>query len=49
MTTLRIRGGRIYDPINGVDGEQRDIGVREGRIVALDPREPVTQEIDARG
>jgi formylmethanofuran dehydrogenase subunit A len=49
MTTLRIRGGRVYDPINGVDGEQRDIGVRDGRIVALDPREPVAQEIDARG
>ena len=49
MSSLRIRGGRVYDPINGVDGALRDIGVRDGRIVALDPREPVTQEIDASG
>ena len=49
MTSLRIRGGRVYDPINGVDGALRDIGVRDGRIVALDPREAVTQEIDAAG
>jgi len=47
--TIRIRGGKVYDPIHGVDGEVRDIGVRGGRIVALDPREPVTQEIDASG
>ena len=49
MSSLRIRGGRVYDPINGVDGVLRDIGVRDGRIDALDPREPVTQEIDASG
>jgi formylmethanofuran dehydrogenase subunit A len=47
--TLRIRGGRVFDPANGIDGEVRDIGVRDGRIVALDPREPVAQEIDASG
>ncbi len=47
--TLRIRGGRVFDPANGVDGEVRDVGVRDGRIVALDPREPVAQEIDASG
>ena len=49
MTTLRIRGGRVIDPIHGVDGELRDIGIRDGHIVALDPREAVTQEIDAGG
>ena len=49
MTTLRIRGGRVVDPVNGVDGEVRDVCVRDGRIVALDPREAVTHEIDAAG
>ncbi len=49
MTTLRIRGGRVVDPINGIDGEVRDVCVRNGRIVSLDPREQVTQEIDAGG
>jgi len=49
MTSLRLRGGRVFDPVNRVDGDRRDIGVRDGRIVALDPREPVDQAIDAAG
>lgn len=34
MTQLRIAGGTVYDPINGIDGEVRDICVEDGRIVA---------------
>jgi formylmethanofuran dehydrogenase subunit A len=49
VTTLRVRGGRIVDPANGVDAERGDITVRDGRIVALDAREKVDEEIDARG
>lgn len=49
MTTLRIRGGRVIDPTHGVDGELRDVGVRDGRIAHLAPGEPVSQEIDASG
>ena len=30
---LRIKGGRVFDPANGVDGETRDICVAGGRIV----------------
>ena len=30
----RLTGGTIYDPANGVDGEVRDLYVRDGRIVA---------------
>ena len=29
-----LRGGRIHDPANGVDGAVRDLHVRQGRIVA---------------
>ena len=29
-----LRGGRIHDPANGVDGAVRDLHVRNGRIVA---------------
>lgn len=46
--TVRIRGGRVVDPVNGIDGIA-DLGVRDGRIVALAPHEPVGQEIDATG
>jgi formylmethanofuran dehydrogenase subunit A len=30
---LRIRGGRVYDPAHGVDGEVRDVCIDDGRIV----------------
>ena len=37
----RLKGGRIVDPMNGIDGEVRDLYIRGGRIVAApaDPRE----------
>jgi formylmethanofuran dehydrogenase subunit A len=31
---LRITGGKVYDPANGVHGEVRDVCVSDGRIVA---------------
>ncbi|HUL03501.1 MAG TPA: formylmethanofuran dehydrogenase subunit A [Gemmatimonadales bacterium] len=31
---LRIVGGAVYDPANGVDGEVRDVCIEGGRIVA---------------
>ncbi len=49
MSTLRLRGGRVIDPVHGVNGDTRDVTVRDGRIVALDPLAPVDQDIDARG
>jgi formylmethanofuran dehydrogenase subunit A len=44
---LRIVNGRVYDPLNDIDGEVRDICVRDGRIVADVP--PEVRRIDARG
>jgi formylmethanofuran dehydrogenase subunit A len=31
---LRITGGKVYDPANGVNGEVRDVCIADGRIVA---------------
>ena len=31
---LRIAGGRVYDPANGVDGAVQDVCIDGGRIVA---------------
>ena len=31
---LRITGGKVYDPANGVHGEVRDVCIADGRIVA---------------
>ncbi len=47
MTQLRITGGAIHDPANGVDGDVRDICIDGGRIVASLPGDaPV---LDATG
>ena len=43
---LRIINGEVYDPINGINGEVRDICVQDGRIVADAPGAPT---IDAAG
>lgn len=49
MTTRRLRGGRVFDPVNAIDGEVRDVVMRDGRIVAIDPRDAVDEEVDASG
>ena len=45
--TLRITGGRVYDPANGVAGEVRDVCLRDGKVVADLPADAA--RIDARG
>jgi formylmethanofuran dehydrogenase subunit A len=47
MSQIRIAGGTVYDPANGIDGEVRDVCIDSGRIAADVPRSAVT--IDARG
>jgi formylmethanofuran dehydrogenase subunit A len=31
---LRITGGKVYDPAHGIDGEIRDVFIRDGKIVS---------------
>ncbi|CAG4891918.1 formylmethanofuran dehydrogenase subunit A [Paraburkholderia gardini] len=50
MTLARLTGGLIYDPTNNVDGERRDLYIRDGRIVAEPPAGmPVDHDYDATG
>jgi len=54
MSTLRLTGGFVIDPAHPADGAHpgdgvRDLCVADGRIVAMDPRAPVDEEVDARG
>ena len=53
MTTTRLRGGRVIDPANGVDGELRDILIRNGRIAAPAPLgdrgHRIDEDIDVTG
>jgi formylmethanofuran dehydrogenase subunit A len=48
---LKIHGGTVYDPANGVDGEVRDLWIADGKIVAApsDPELRANREIDATG
>jgi dihydroorotase len=50
MTTLRITGGRVIDPANGVD-QITDLWIRGDRILGLGPQPnlPPDQSIDATG
>lgn len=46
---IKLTGGKVYDPMNGVDGEIRDIFVKDGRIVSPDPSDKVDQEFPLHG
>ncbi len=47
---LKLEGGRVFDPINGVDGEVRDLWVEDGRFVeAPADGRPADEVVDARG
>jgi len=51
MTTLRIAGGTVVDPANGIAEEVRDVWIRDGRVIATptNPEEKADRTIDARG
>lgn len=49
MKTLRLRGGRVIDPVAAVPDATRDLFVRDGRIVDAPPGERADIDIDARG
>ncbi len=44
---LHIKNGKVYDPINRIDGEIKDIYIQDGKIVASLP--PDAKCIDAQG
>lgn len=47
---LKLKGGRVYDPANGVNGEVRDLYVRDGRVAATPaPDERIDREYDLTG
>ena len=47
---LKLAGGRVYDPAHGVNGEVRDLYVRDGRLAPPPPaHESVHEEYDLSG
>ena len=47
MTSLLVRGGRVIDPANPESPQQRDIAVRDGRIVEPIAGAPCDEVVDA--
>ena len=45
---LRITGGKVYDPANGIHGEVKDVSISDGRIVSQVKGEGI-RTIDASG
>ena len=45
----KLKGGKIYDPAHGINGEVRDIFIRDGRIIAAPSSEQASQEFDLSG
>ncbi len=46
---IKLTGGKVYDPTNGVDGEVRDIFIENGRIVSPSHTAKVDQEYALHG
>ena len=47
---LKLKGGRVYDPANGVNGEIRDLYVRDGQIASTPaPDQRIDREYDLTG
>jgi formylmethanofuran dehydrogenase subunit A len=51
MSLLKIAGGTVYDPTNGVDGVVRDVWIEHGVVVPppSDPKVRPARTIDAKG
>jgi formylmethanofuran dehydrogenase subunit A len=47
---IRLKGGRVFDPAHGIDGEVRDVYIEDGRIVATPGAEVrIAREYDVTG
>ena len=48
---FKIAGGTVYDPVHGVNGERRDLWIRDGKIVdpPSDPDVRPDRTLDAAG
>ena len=46
---IKLTGGIVYDPASGIDGQQQDIYIRDGRIIAKPADAVVDKEYDLKG
>ena len=48
MTELIIKGGYVFDPLNKIDGEKKDIYIKDGKVV-YEVKSKDAKVIDAQG
>ena len=46
---MRITGGKVYDPANGINGEVRDLHIVDGKFADNTAGAVGSREIDATG
>lgn len=46
---IKLTGGQVFDPENGIDGEVRDIFIENGRIVTPEPDAAIAEEYNLKG
>jgi formylmethanofuran dehydrogenase subunit A len=46
---IKLSGGRVYDPLHGINGEVHDLYIRDGHLVAPPGDAPIDQDYDLRG
>ena len=45
---IKLSGGTVYDPANGVDGKKKDIYIKDGRIVKKPKEAKIDKEYDLK-
>ncbi|MCI0655356.1 MAG: amidohydrolase family protein, partial [Methylococcaceae bacterium] len=46
---IKLRGGTVYDPKHGINGEVQDIYIQDGRVVEQPSNSKIGKEYDLRG
>ncbi len=46
---IKLTGGSVYDPANGINGQIKDLYIKDGRLVKQPTDEKIDQEYDLKG
>jgi formylmethanofuran dehydrogenase subunit A len=49
MSEYLIRNGHVFDPLQGIKGDRKDIGIKDGKIVEASDLSSSAKAIDAKG
>ena len=49
MSEYLIKNGHVFDPLQGIKGDKKDIAVKDGKIVETSTLSSSAKQIDAKG